>query len=364
MSNLFHAGFTAGQPPVRVRFGPGARHDLAQDLDALGIRRPLILTTPEQAGLGAALADQLTDQLAGHVAGHFAKAQMHTPVEVTDQAMTQITETKADGILAIGGGSTIGLGKAIAYRTGLPQIVLPTTYAGSEATSVLGQTEKGVKTTLRAASVQPKAILYDPELVATLPVAMTVTSGLNAMAHAVEALYAPDATPLSSALAMDGLRAFVTGLPAVVQNPGDLTARQDTLFGAWLCGTVLNQVGMALHHKLCHTLGGGLNLPHAETHAIILPHATAYNDTGQLQPLADLMGGETAGQALFDFAHALGAPQALQDLGVLETDLDRMADLGSQTPYPNPREITRDGIRQLLQDAFEGRPPTNNRPNE
>ena len=356
MSRIFHAGFTAGQPPVRLRFGQGARHALAEDLAALGMRRALILTTPEQAQQGA----QLAEQLGALAVGQFNGARMHTPVDVTEAAMAEVSRTGADGVIAIGGGSTIGLGKAIAYRTDLPQIVLPTTYAGSEATAVLGQTENGVKSTLKDIRVQPEVILYDPELVATLPVAMTVTSGLNAMAHAVEALYAPDATPLSSALAMEGLRAFVTGLPEVVRDPSDLAAREATLFGAWLCGTVLNQVGMALHHKLCHTLGGALNLPHAETHAIILPHAAAYNDTPALKPLADLLGGPSAGSALYDFAKALGAPRALSDLGVREGDLDRLADLAAQAPYPNPREITRDGMRGLLQRAFDGQRPGGN----
>ena len=197
-----------------------------------------------------------------------------------------------------------------------------------------------------------------PEIINQDP--MTVTSGLNAMAHAAEALYARDRNPLSRALAVEGLSAFASALPRVTDTPDDLEARQATQEGAWACGTVLGQVGMALHHKLCHTLGGSLNLPHAETHAIILPHATAYNQTAaaaELAPIGKLLGGDAPGQALWDFAKSLNAPMALKDLGVAEKDLDRMADLATQNPYWNPREITKDGIRALLGRAWSGGAP-------
>lgn len=285
---------------------------------------------------------------------------MHTPVNVTEAAMAHVAETKADCIIAIGGGSTIGLGKAIAYRSDLPQIVIPTTYAGSEATPILGQTEDGVKTTLSHPSVLPEVILYDPELVSTLPVAMTVTSALNAMAHAAEALYATNQTTDTTMMAIEGLGAFVDGLPLVIANPTDLAAREATQRGAWACGTVLGQVGMALHHKLCHTLGGSFDLPHAETHAIVLPHAIAYNAraaAAELQPICDLLGGDNAGLALHDFAKKMNAPLALRDLGLREKDLDRAADLATQKPYPNPQPVTREDIRALLQAAWAGDTP-------
>ena len=351
----FFAGFKAGEAPVSVRFGIGARHDLSPELQALGVSRALVLTTPEQAEAGDALARSL----GGVAAGHFAGAVMHTPVEVTEQALDVLKTSGADGLVAIGGGSTIGLGKALAYRTDLPQIVLPTTYAGSEATPVLGQTEAGEKVTFTSPKVQPEAIVYDPELVASLPVALTVTSALNAMAHSIEGLYANDANPLSSALAMEGVRAFHGALKGVIRDPGDLATREATQFGAWLCGTVLAQVGMSLHHKLCHTLGGTLGLPHAETHAILLPHAMAYNEaaTRALTPVAALFGTRTAAGGLYDFAAALGAPLRLADLGVTEADLDRVADLAVAKPYPNPRSITRTGIRALLQNALIGARP-------
>jgi maleylacetate reductase len=341
---------------VRVQFGGGVRHTIAAEVTRLGARRALILSTPEQSDM----ATEIATTLGSAAAGIFCKAAMHTPVAVTQEAMEHLKACTADCLVAIGGGSTTGLGKALAYRSDLPQIVIPTTYAGSEATPILGQTESGAKTTLSDPSVLPEVILYDPELVVTLPIGMTVTSGLNAMAHAAEALYAANRSAASDALAVQGLEAFVKGLPRVLANPEDLAAREDTLRGAWACGTVLGRVGMGLHHKLCHTLGGSFDLPHAQTHAIILPHAIAYNArsaVNELAPIVGLIGGDNAGSALYDFAKSLGAPLALCDLGLKEADLDRATELATSKPYPNPHPVTAPDIRALLQAAWAGDTP-------
>lgn len=348
--------FTTTLPGTRIRFAPGIRHDVAAEMDALGLARALILTTPQQADTGAEFAALLGPR----AAGHFAKAAMHTPTLISEEATALASALNADCLLAIGGGSTTGLGKAIALRTDLPQIVIPTTYAGSEATGILGQTENGRKTTITTPKVQPEVILYDAELVRTLPVAMTVTSALNAMAHAAEGLYAQNRSPLSTLMAIEGLRAFRDALPRVLDNADDLTARGETLYGAWLCGTVLGSVGMALHHKLCHTLGGSFDLPHAETHSIILPHAIAYNETAaarELAPIADLFDAPTPGLALHSFAKRMRAPTALRDIGMKEADLDRATDLATQNPYWNPRTVAPTALRRLLQHAWEGREP-------
>lgn len=340
----------------RVLFGVGVRNTVADEVRRLGCSRALILSTPPQSSSALDLAAALNDMSAGV----FSRAAMHTPVEVTEDALRHVQEINADCLIAIGGGSTTGLGKAIAHRTGLPQIVIPTTYAGSEATPILGQTEDGVKTTLTDRKVLPEVILYDPELVATLPVGMTVTSALNAMAHAAEALYARDKSEDSNQLAIDGLTSFVKSLPKVLQDPEDLAAREETQRGAWACGAVLGRVGMALHHKLCHTLGGSFDLPHAETHAIILPHAIHYNAQavpGLLAPLTDLLGGSSPGMALWQFAKSMGAPLALRDLGLQVQDLDRVAEIATRNPYWNPREVTADGIRALLEKAWTGEAP-------
>jgi len=284
---------------------------------------------------------------------------MHTPTGVTERAMQAFAERGADCVVAFGGGSTIGLGKAIAYRNDTFQFVVATTYAGSEVTPILGQTENGLKTTLRSPRVLPEVVIYDSELTLDLPVKMSVNSGLNAMAHAVEGLYARDQNPITSMFALEGLRALKQSLPKIVASPQDINTRDEALYGSWLCGSVLGSVSMALHHKLCHTLGGSFDLPHAETHAVILAHATAYNSVAaadRLRPAADLFGGELA-QELYDFAAFLGAPLALKDLGMLESDLDRTVDLVCETPYWNPRAIERGAIRSLLQDAWEGKRP-------
>ncbi len=343
-------------PDVRVVFGANTRNTVAAELRKLNLSKALVLATPQQCDDALDIAEQLGSL----AAGVFCKAAMHTPVDVTEAAMQHVTETSADCVVAIGGGSTTGLGKAIAYRTDLPQIAIPTTYAGSECTPILGQTENGLKTTLNDPRVLPEVIIYDSELVKTLPIPMTVTSALNAMAHAAEALYATDRTAETTALALDGLRAFVDGLPKVLEDPYDLEAREATQRGAWACGTVLGQVGMALHHKLCHTLGGSFDLPHAETHAVVLPHAIAYNARAvakDLQPICDLLGGGNAGTALHDFAKAMNAPIALRDLGLKEADLDRAAELATTKPYPNPQPVTREDIRALLQVAWAGDTP-------
>ena len=347
------AEFTTAQ---KVAFGAGIRQEVAQHVAEAGATRVLVLTTPQQSDLGLELAANL----GAEAAGVFTKAAMHTPIEITEEALAYLGTVEADSVMAVGGGSTIGLGKALALRTGAHQIVLPTTYAGSECTPILGQTENGVKTTLKDPKVLPGTVLYDPELVATLPVPMTVTSALNAMAHAIEALYAQDRTEQSDGLALAGLEAFRTGLPTVMAEPKNLTAREYTQRGAWACGTVLGQVGMALHHKLCHTLGGSFGLPHAETHAIVLPHATAYNAAAvpaQLAPVADMFGADDPAAALWGFAKEMGAPLALRDLGLAEADLDRAADIATQSPYWNPREIEKAPLRALLQRAWAGDPP-------
>lgn len=321
-----------------------------------GVERVLILTTPDQSDLGLELAETLGDR----AAGIFSKATMHTPVSVTEEALAHLQDARADAVLAAGGGSTIGLGKALALRTPLTQIALPTTYAGSECTPILGQTENSVKTTLTDPKLRPGVVLYDSELVATLPAGMTTTSALNAMAHAVEALYAQDRTQQTDALALEGLSAFQAALPKVLENPHDLEARGETQKGAWACGTVLGQVGMALHHKLCHTLGGSFGLPHAETHAIVLPHAVAFNMAAAadaLAPVVSIFGSSDPAKALWEFTKTVDAPLALRDLGLEAADLDRAADIAVQNPYWNPREVTRSGIRALLQRAWEGAPP-------
>lgn len=245
--------------PLRVVFGEGTSARLTDEADLLAVRRALVLTTPGHERLGREIGERLGDRFAGLFAG----AVMHTPVGVTDEALKRATDLRADGVVAVGGGSTIGLGKAIALRTGLPQIAIPTTYAGSEMTPILGQTQDGVKTTQSAREILPKTVIYDVDLTLSLPARIAAVSGMNAMAHAVEAMYARDRNPAISLMASGAIRALAGALPAIVGAPDDRNARSQALYGAWLCGVCLGSVGMALHHKLCHVLGGTYNLPHA-----------------------------------------------------------------------------------------------------
>lgn len=339
-----------------VRFGAGIRHTLASEIARLGRQRALLLSTSHQQDV----IRDMSKSLGPVAAGIYANATMHTPVAITEDALRTLSDVDADCLVAVGGGSTTGLAKALSLRTGLPQIIIPTTYAGSEATQILGQTEDGVKTTMTDPRLMPDVVLYDPELVTTLPVPLSVASGLNAMAHAVEALYAEARTPDVSDLAISGFAAFAQGLPRVVADPTDLDAREATLRGAWSCGAVLGKVGMALHHKLCHTLGGMFDLPHAETHAIILPHATHYNALAaaeELLPITKTLGGDSPGRSIWQFSKSLNAPLALKSLGVSEDDLDKAADLAVTKPYWNPRAVTRTEVRSLLQDAWSGAQP-------
>jgi maleylacetate reductase len=353
--SLFQPDFTYEAAAQRVVFAPGAKSRLGTELAALGRQRALVLTTPEQAATGEALLQDLGES----GAALFTGAAMHTPVDVTEHALQIAREREADCLVAIGGGSTIGLAKALALRTGLQQVAIPTSFAGSEATPILGQTEGGRKTTLTDPRLRPNVILYDVTLVKTLPPAMVIASGMNAIAHGIEGLYAQNRNPITSVMALEGIRAMVSALPRLQADPANDEAWAETLYGSWLCGCVLGQVGMAIHHKLCHALGGGFNLPHAETHAVILPHAVAFNEVAVpalLQPVAEIFATATAHEGLTRFARQIGAPTGLQPFGLTLADLPKAVDLATANPYWNPRPITPDAISALLSRALTGAP--------
>ncbi|OXJ16374.1 maleylacetate reductase [Burkholderia sp. HI2500] len=342
--------------PARVIFGAGSLEHLEREVLELGAQRAIVLCTPEQRDL----AQRLVERLGARAAGLYDRATMHVPIEIARDAQAFARSRDADCAIAIGGGSTIGLGKAIALESSLPILAIPTTYAGSEMTPIYGLTEGGVKRTGSDARVLPKTVIYDPALTVTLPIGLSVTSGLNAIAHAAEGLYANNANPVMSLVAEEGIRALARGLPGVRRDPADLDARSDALYGAWLCGMVLGNVGMALHHKLCHTLGGSFNLPHAPTHTVVLPHALAYNAAHApeaMQRIARAIGTNDAARGLYALALDNGAPVSLKAIGMQEADLDRAADIAAANPYWNPRPIERDGLRALLQDAFDGNLP-------
>jgi len=342
--------------PQRVVFGAGALTRVGEEARRLGIRRTLVLSTPGHRDAAERVAGLLGDA----AAGVFARATMHTPVAVTEAALARVRDMGVDGAIAIGGGSTIGLSKAIAIRTDLPQIAIPTTYAGSEATDILGETDDGQKTTRRDPRVLPETVIYDVDLTLTLPAAITAASGMNAIAHAVEGLYARNAGPLLRLMAEDGIRALAAALPRIARAPKESDARSDALYGAWLCGAVLGSAEMGLHHKLCHVLGGSFGLPHAETHTAILPHAVAYNAAAAPEAMARVaraLGAPEAAGGLHGLGQMIGAPTALRDIGMPKDGLDRAADVAVANPYNNPRPLDRGAIRALLDDAWHGRRP-------
>ena len=351
--------FVFDQPAQRVIFGPGAIASLRDEVARLGARRVVVISTPQEARIAEDAAARLGDLSAGI---YPEVAAQHVPVELLARARERVRTLGVDAYLAIGGGSTIGVAKAMALDTGLPIVAVPTTYAGSEMTPIYGITEGGIKKTGRDRKVLPKTVIYDANLTLSLPPHISGPSGVNAMAHCVEALYAQDGNPITSLVAEEGIRALARSLPLVVAQPDDIDARSDAQYGAWLGGTALGAVGMSIHHKLCHTLGGSFNLPHAETHAVILPHATAYNREAApdaMRRIAAALGGvDDAAGGLFDVIQRIGAPTALKSIGMPADGLDRAAKLATDNPYYSPRPIEYLAVRELLERAFEGRRPT------
>lgn len=337
--------------PARVVFGVGTIARLPEEAARLQLHRALIISTAGQRRH----AERVKKLLGPLAAGVFANAAMHTPGEVTEAAMAQAADLRVDGFIAIGGGSAIGLSKALALRTDLPQIVVPTTYAGSEATPVLGETVANVKHTRRSQKILPETILYDVDLTVGLPVSVSMASGLNSMAHAVEALYAHDRNPLTNLMAEAALNALIDALPQIHARADDLDARTTALWGAWLSGCCLGVATMGLHHKLCHTLGGTFGLPHAQTHAVLLPHALAYNlpfAPDAYRTLVRVFHEPDPARALAQFTGRLCLPRTLSELGMPETAIDGAADLAISKPYPNPRPLEREAIRALLARAW------------
>jgi alcohol dehydrogenase class IV len=338
---------------MRVVFGAGSAAQLGAEAARLGAKRVLLLSTPGRAEMVRALAAGLP------VAATFDRAVMHTPLEMAEEARAVAKSAGADCCVAVGGGSTIGFGKAIALTSGLPVIAVPTTYSGSEMTTIWGISNKNQKQTGRDPKVLPKAVIYDPQLTVDLPPAVSAASGMNAIAHCVEALYAHDGNPIISLMAEEGIRALATALPRIISNGKDLDARSGALYGSWLAGTTISTTSVALHHKLCHVLGG-FGLPHAETHAIVLPHAMQYNrDAARpaMQRIARALDTVDAPRGTYELEQRLGLPLRLCDIGMKEADLERAARIAAEAPYPNPRKVEYAPVLELLKNAYEGKRP-------
>ncbi|MFD5092743.1 maleylacetate reductase [Amycolatopsis thailandensis] len=348
--------FTYDALPGRVVFGPGvARGGLLDEIDTFGATRILLVAADSEVDL----ARELCAPFAGRIAATFSGVRPHVPLEVAERV--RVAAAEADLVLCVGGGSTTGTAKAVALTTGLPIVAVPTTYAGSEVTPVWGLTEGSRKSTGTDPRVLPRTVVYDPELTLTLPADLSVASGLNAMAHCAEAFWAPRRNPVSNAVAEDGIRHLAAGLPAVAANAGDLDARTELLLGAYLAGSAFAVAGSGLHHKICHVLGGAFDLPHARTHAIVLPYVLAFNAPrapDAVFRIASALGFADPVQGLRRLGEKLGVPPGLRELGLREDYADVvLEDILALAPADNPRPVTADSLRWLLRAAWAGTDP-------
>lgn len=351
------AGFVHTFLPGRVVFGAGTLGQVAAEVEALGVRRALVVATNSARAAADVVEAQLGDLFAGRIDG----VAQHVPTEVADHARTTARETDADAVVAIGGGSAIGLAKAIALTAGGAVVAVPTTYAGSEMTPVWGETAEGRKSTGTDLRVLPRVVVYDPILSRGLPLKVAAASVANAIAHCVEAVWTPKADPITELTAVEGLRALSTGLRDVLLAPDDLDARSNLLYGACLAGSALATAGTGLHHKLCHLLGGTYNLPHAETHAAVLPQVVRVNAPAVPQATARLAAAlgteEPSGLAaqLFDLYQAAGVATSLRELGLTEAQVAEAA--AAFKPTDNPVPVTEDLVREILTRAWSGTRP-------
>jgi maleylacetate reductase len=344
-------------PTGRVVFGPGSLAHVPDEVDALGGTAVLLIAGTAQK----AAADQVAAALGARLAARVDEVVQHVPEEVAADALRLARAVAADALVSIGGGSATGLAKAVALRARAPILAVPTTYAGSEMTPVWGITAAGHKTTGRDPGVRPRAVVYDPLLTLSLPPAFTAASGMNAAAHCVEALYAEGVGPVTALFATHGLRALAAALPRCVEAPGDVDARGEALYGAWLAGLALAGAGTGVHHKVCHVLGGSFGLPHAEVHAAVLPHSAAFNAgaaPAALARAARALGAADAPGGLWDLASRTGAPTSLHRLGLRAEDIAVAAELVAAALPANPRPVDAAGVVALLRAAYDGRRPT------
>ena len=339
--------------PSRVLFGVGALGRLGEELARLGARRVLLVASKR-------VADDLAERLGDRHAATCSEIVQHVPVEVAERATTLARQVDADALVTVGGGSAVGLAKAVALDLAIPIVAAPTTYAGSELTTIYGLSQDGRKRTGRDPRVLPKVVLYDPALTRSLPPQVAGSSGMNALAHGVEAFYGPGANPISTALAVEGIRDLAAGLPQAVERPEDLEGRTRTLRGAWLAGAALAVAGTGIHHQICHVLGGAFGLDHGGMNAVLLPHTVRFVTPAVPQEMARVaaaLGAAAAASGCFDLARRIGAPTSLAALGLAGTDLDRAAELCAGQVTGRPRSAGVEELRHLLGAAHAGRPP-------
>lgn len=349
--------FTYVQNPGRVIFGAGSRSRLGQEVEALRGDRVMLIA---QSG-----ADEFVELLGGRVVLQWDEIVQHVPIDLAERAREAALDAAIDVIVTVGGGSATGLAKAIALTSRRPIVALPTTYAGSEQTTIYGLTGERHKQTGKSIDVLPRCVIYDPELTLDIPAGVTGPSAFNALAHSVEALYAPGHNPVISAMALEAVSAIQESLPAVMASPRDVEARGRLLYGAYLSGVTLGATAAAFHHKICHVLGGTFDLVHADAHSVVLPHAVAFNAPAlpdEMAALGTALGGEPAG-ALWDLAVASHVPTTLSALGLKEADLPEAAErsaaeIAKIAAPGNPRPCSTEQMLALLQRAFAGNRPS------
>lgn len=360
--------FTYASLPTRVAFGSGAaRTRLHDEIRELGLHRVLLIATRRDAQLAAQLCSPFADRLVAVFDG----VRPHVPAEVAEAVRARAAEVEPDGILSIGGGSATGTAKILALTTGLPIVSVPTTYAGSEMTAVWGMTTRARKETGSDARVLPRSVVYDPDLTRTLPTALAVSSGLNAMAHAVEALWAPNANPVTTLHAVEAAAALAEGLRGVIPDPDESASRRDSsvqtdphehlLYGAYLAASAFAVAGSGLHHKICHALGGAFDLPHAQTHAVMLPHVLAFNaaalSSSDRDRLSRALDSDHCSEGLERLYRHVNAPHSLGEIGLPVTEVDRaVRAVQERLPIANPRPVTPDVVEALIVAAQAGPP--------
>jgi maleylacetate reductase len=353
--------FTWQAGASRVTLRHGALDAVGDEVARAGGSRVLVIGGGASAA-GAVL--RCRRQLAERVVAVIEEAAQHVPAESADLAAARARAVSADIVVTIGGGSATGLGKAVAVTCSLPVVAVPTTYAGSEMTPVWGRTEGGRKITARDDRALPVAVLYDPALYRGMPAPLAAASGMNALAHCLEALWLPTTSPMTAALAELGARQLIGGLPLVVADPEDGDAHAQTLVGACLGGLSFAQAGSGLHHRTCHVLGGGWNLPHAQTHAVVLPHSTALaaaHSSETARRLSDVMGGGDPGERVFALLEKLDLPRSLAEIGLPQAALpdvtERVLAASSDDALAD-----RSAVREMLEAANAGRPPAHHHP--
>ncbi|WAP52919.1 maleylacetate reductase [Arthrobacter sp. ATA002] len=340
----------------RVLFGFGrAADNLRAEVARFNAKRVMVIAS----GAGAQAAADVSAGI--DVAVNYDDVAAHVPIEKAEKARAAVAGHGIDLLVSIGGGSTIGLAKAVALTSGLPIVAVPTTYAGSEATNVWGLTDASGKTTGTDDRVLPATVIYDAALTLSLPVDLSVASGLNGLAHCIDSMWAPEADPINQALAAEGIRALSRGLPRIFENPQDLAGREQALYGAYLSAVAFASAGSGMHHKICHVLGGTWKMPHAQTHATVLPYVLAFNAPeapDAAARIAGAFGSEDAAAGLNRLRTAVNAPKALKNYGFAEKDIPEAVELILPViPASNPRKVSPSSLTELLTAAWAGTTP-------